>query len=63
VWRFWAGLVVGALVVWVLDIWRRGISSNSNQQIAFVIVSLFMLASIVGIWVERQRETQKRATR
>jgi hypothetical protein len=56
VWRWWAGLALGALVGWSLDTWRQSLSADTNSRIGIVVVGLATMAPIIWLWTARRKE-------
>jgi hypothetical protein len=49
-WRWAVGLAIGALIVWPLDRWRRGISPEVNETIGFIVFTLATVGILAGAW-------------
>jgi hypothetical protein len=53
-WRYWAGVVAGAIVAWAIDTWRAGVPSDTSYGIGIVVIALITIGFLFDVLRRRR---------
>jgi hypothetical protein len=59
-WRYWVGLAVGAVVVWILEVSRMSWAPQTNSRVGLLVVAALTVPLLYDIW-RRQPSRQSKS--